>query len=520
MTHHRIDFEKTGCFSRIFLDYISGEPGLKPFYSLPPSPGSIGKAMKKRAFSREKRAILADALSRQYGDGPIHKNVIKNIGALREEDTFTVTTGHQLNLCTGPLYFIYKIITVIGMAERLSEIHPRRRFVPVYWMAAEDHDFAEINHFHLWGKKYEWPLDARGPVGLLKTDTLGEVLGRVPDLPEFIREAYAGSASLAQATRRIVDELFGQYGLVTIDGNDKALKSQFAPVMKEDLFPHTVYNLVQDTSARLTASGYKSQVFVRPVNLFYMEKGLRERIVEDGGIFRVLNTEMTFTAEEMMDLLEKAPEKLSPNVVLRPLYQEIILPNLAYVGGPAEIAYWLQLKDVFDHYKTPFPVLFPRSFAMIIPDAVMKKLQKLHVSPEDIFMDFEALKEKVLYKDRLKAHDLGEELEMLEKTYEKIIKKAAEIDPTLGGFVAAEHKKAEKGLLNIEKRLKKAEEQKEATKIKQLETVIAKLFPGGNLQERHDNFLNFYINNPQFISDLHEVLDPFSLQFNILTEDA
>ena len=520
MITHRIDFEKTGRFTKVFLDYINGKPDLKPFYNLPPAIGSFEPAMKKRTFSHEKRAILANVLARQYGEGSRHKKVLDNIAVLRDENTFTVTTGHQLNLCTGPLYFIYKILAVIKMTEKLARLHPAHRFVPVYWMAGEDHDFAEISHFNLWGKKIEWQLDARGPVGLLETKGLEALFEDIPDLPDFIRKAYLESTNLAAATRRLVDDLFGKYGLVVMDADDKALKMQFREVMRDDLFSHTVYGLVSDTSAELKAAGYKNQVYTRPVNLFYMEKGLRERIVEDGGVFRVLNTEMTFSGDEMMSLLDNSPEKLSPNVVLRPLYQEFILPNLAYVGGPAEIAYWLQLKSVFDHYKTPFPILFPRLFAMIIPRAVRKKMLKLHITESDLFHDFQVLKEKILYDDGLPANDLSQEMKILDKAFNLVKQKATEIDKSLEGYVVAEQKKAEKGMLNIQKRLKKAIEQKEATKIKQLESVMEKLFPEGNLQERHDNFLNFYINNPLLISELHDALDPYKLKFNILTEDA
>ena len=228
----------------------------------------------------------------------------------------------------------------------------------------------------------------------------------------------------------------------------------------------------------------------------------------------------TRAAEEIDSLIDEHPEKFSPNVVLRPVYQETILPNLAYIGGPAEVSYWLQLKDVFDHFKTPFPVLFPRSFVMIITKAIGKKMDKLQLSKQGIFENFSTIKENVLYKNTEKVHDLSNELSDIENVFNSIKSKVGELDKSLEGFVMSEYKKVEKGVENIQKRLKKAEEQKAEVSIKQIENILEKLFPGGNPQEREDNFLNFYINNPDFIQELIDALDPFELKYNILTEDA
>lgn len=346
------------------------------------------------------------------------------------------------------------------------------------------------------------------------------LLDEVTEKPDFFTQGYLNSSNLAEATRHIVHELFGAHGLVILDADDKALKNEFKSIIREDIFNSKAHELVQSATSELEGQGYKSQIFPRPINFFYMEDGLRERIEEVGGKYKVLNTSLIFSKEEIETLLDEHPEKFSPNVVLRPVYQEVILPNLAYIGGPAEVSYWLQLKDVFDHFGVAFPVLFPRNFVMIITKSIAKKMNKLNINDKDVFRSFPALKEELLYQDTEPVHDLSGPLSEIEKAFEAIKTKAQALDKSLEGFVMSEFKKAEKGVGNIQNRLKRAEEQKEEISIKQLEGILEKLFPGGNPQEREDNFLNFYINNPGFINALVDLLDPFELKYNILTEDG
>jgi bacillithiol biosynthesis cysteine-adding enzyme BshC len=346
------------------------------------------------------------------------------------------------------------------------------------------------------------------------------ILDEISEKPDLFTNGYLNHNNLADATRYIVNELFGEYGLVILDADEKDLKTEFRSIIKDDIFNNNAHALAQNTTKQLEDLGHKSQIYPRPINFFFMEDGIRERIEEAEGNYVVLNTSQTFTREEMETLIDEHPEKFSPNVVLRPVYQETILPNLAYIGGPAEVSYWLQLKDVFDHFKTPFPVLFPRSFVMIITKAIGKKMDKLQLSKQGIFEDFSTIKENVLYKNTEKVHDLSNELSDIENVFNSIKSKVGELDKSLEGFVMSEYKKVEKGVENIQKRLKKAEEQKAEVSIKQIENILEKLFPGGNPQEREDNFLNFYINNPDFIQELIDALDPFELKYNILTEDA
>jgi len=520
MKVHQIDFEETKRFSPIFLDYINNKKELQNFYAYRPEVESFKNAIESRNFDHSKREVLFTILEKQYREISIKPAVSENIRALKKDNTFTVTTGHQLNIFTGPLFFIYKIVTVINMAKMLKETYPAYNFVPVYWMASEDHDFDEINNFKLFGQKYTWQSRQNGAVGDMDTSSIKTLLEQIPEIPDFFSAGYTEQKNLAEATRYIVDHLFGDQGLVILDANDKELKKEFQSIIKDDIFHNNAHILAQKASGQLENLEYKSQVFPRPINFFFMEYGVRERIEEEGEKFIVMNSSLSLSKSEIESLIDEHPEKFSPNVVMRPVYQEVILPNLAYVGGPAEVAYWLQLKGIFDHYQVPFPILFPRLFVLILAKTISKKMEKLNLSNLDLFNDFNEIKEKLLFSDREAVHDLDDQLAEIQRAFESIKSKANDIDQSLEGFVMSEFKKVEKGVENIQKRLKKAEEQKEDVKINQLKSILDKLFPDGNPQEREDNFLNFYINNPSFINELIALLDPFVLKYNILSEDV
>ena len=518
MNLENINLKETGSFSPFFIDYINGKDTLKPFYGLPPEIGNFQKQINQKEFSKSNREVLASVLSQQYEGLGISDEVKNNINSLKNDGTFTITTGHQLNICTGPVYFLYKIVTVINICKKLKQQYPKNDFVPVYWMATEDHDLEEINHFFLFGEKVEWNTDQTGPVGRMDPRSMDSVFEKLPEKGEFFREAYQNSETLADAVRLYVNELFGDQGLVVIDADNAQLKSLFKEVVKDDVLNHNANRLVEETSAKLNGMGYKTQVFPREINFFYLENGHRDRIVEKDGNFKVNGRGINFSQDEISDLIETNPEKFSPNVILRPLYQEIILPNLAYIGGPAEVIYWLQLKPVFDHYKTPFPILMPRNFALIIPRHVMRKVNKVGVSIDRFFQPLDQIKKNFIVENTDKEIHVTEEIKHIKVIFDTVREKATEVDKTLNGYVGAEESKTLKSLENIEKRIKKSEERNQEVAIKQIENVKGKLFPNGNLQERHDNFLNFYVNNPDFINQLLDSFDPFSYTFHVMKE--
>jgi bacillithiol synthase len=520
MKLEKINLGETGNFSPIFLDYISKSEPIRPFYNLFPEKENFKLQIDlKSGFSGEKRVVLYNVLQKQYNQLQISEAVSKSIDLIQENNTFTITTGHQLNIFTGPLYFIYKIATTINACKQLKTLYPEYNFIPVYWMASEDHDFDEISSFNLFGQKYKWETDQKGAVGRFNPSSLKELLDRIPEKPEVFEKAYLTQKTLADSVRYYVNWLFGEEGLLVLDPDNQELKSLFKSVIKDDLINNTAGLTTEETSRKLDKAGYKTQIHPREINFFYLESNLRERIVKEGKQYKVLNSTIEFSEKEILDQIESHPERFSPNVVLRPLYQEVILPNLAYIGGPAEIAYWLQLKGVFDYYNEVVPFLMPRNFALFINKTNAKKFRKLNISIEDLFQEIHELKSTFIRKNSNINIEFQPEFEVLEQIFESIKYKAKAVDASLEGWVAAEGAKVIKAIEAIEKRLKKAEEKNQETGLAQLENIKEKLFPGGSLQERVDNFLNYYINNPEIIQYFIYNLDSFDFRFNVIIEE-
>ena len=507
-----LPYAETGAFSGLLTDYIAQKPALAAFYHRWPSLENFAAqiAEKQASYSPEARQRLVAALQAQYGaDAP--PAVAANIALLTQETTFTVTTGHQLALMTGPLYFLYKIVSAIKLSRDLKAAYPQYDFVPVYWLASEDHDFAEINHFTLFGKEYRWDAEGTGgPVGRLPLAGLEtQLLSQLPpEIPALFREAYAGATNLAEATRRLVDALFGAYGLVSLDADRPALKQALLPVLEQEIASQASNAAVQATNARLETAGYKPQVYSRPLNLFVInEAGQRQRLEPAPG-----------GPAELLAQARQNPAQFSPNVVLRPVYQELLLPNLAYIGGGAEVAYWFQLKKVFAAFGVPMPIVLPRNSALYLSRANAGKMRKLGLEIPDLFRPLADLKKQVGAALGQEEISLNEQQTQLQAAYDAVAALAQRLDPTLVKAVAAEAQKATAALAGLEKRLSKAAETKHETAYAQLTALKEKLFPGGGLQERSDNVLSVLINNPGFIEDLLAAFEPLALAFAVLEE--
>ncbi|NML66981.1 bacillithiol biosynthesis cysteine-adding enzyme BshC [Hymenobacter sp. RP-2-7] len=533
-----LPYAATGAFGGLLTDYIAQAPALAPFYNRWPALESFAAQLEEKpaAYSAEARQRLVTDLRAQYAElgGDVPAAVAANLDLLARPTTFTITTGHQLNLFTGPLYFVYKIVSAIKLARQLKEAYPAYDFVPVYWLATEDHDFAEINSFPLFGKTYSWagPGGAAGlggPVGRLGLEGLNEeLLSQLPpEVPAAFREAYTSSRTLGEATRRLATSLFGAYGLVCLDADRPALKQALRPVLRQEIEGQVSNQAVQATNERLTAAGYKPQVYSRPLNLFFLtDAGKRERLEPDAAPgadctqITVRGTARCHSRAELLALADAEPERFSPNVVLRPLYQELLLPDLAYIGGGAEVAYWFQLKGVFAALGVPFPIVLPRNSALYLSRANAGKLAKLGLSPLDSFKPLPELKKQVGATLGQEEVSLAAEQQALAATYEQVQALAQRLDPTLVKTVAAEAQKAAAALAGLEKRLSKAAEAKHETAYAQLTALKDKLFPGGSLQERTDNVLSILMNNPGFIEQLLACFEPLGLEFAVVQEQG
>ncbi|MCS7005310.1 MAG: bacillithiol biosynthesis cysteine-adding enzyme BshC [Cytophagales bacterium] len=513
MLVEKISWQDIG-FSQLVIDYISKD-NLKNFYTFYPSISELEKAIGARQYNEELRHVLVEVLQEQYQES--HLAPPDSLRLLARQNARTVTTGHQLCLMTGPLYTIYKILTTLNLAELLSQKNPSYCVVPIFWLASEDHDFAEVNHFHWFGKRYEFfSSEIKGAIGRCSTSSLANWLESISQLPEAWKSAYTSSRTWSEATRKLLHHLFGKYGLVILDADDRRLKRYFVSIAAHDLFDHIPYKEVQCATEELEKLGYKIQMHPRTINLFYIKEGLRERIEKVENQYHVLHTEIFFSNEQIRKELENYPERFSPNVVLRPLYQETILPNVAYVGGPSEIAYWLQLKKMFSYFNIPMPALVPRQSVTILTPNQTNKLRKLEVSIRDLFLEEISLKKKYTFQHSQIPLVFPAQKEKVTQLFAEIESVVRKIDASLVGLVQAEQHKALKSIEHIEKKLEKAAEQKQEVQLKQLLHLREKVLPNNIFQERYDNILSFYLNYPAILETLKEICQPFVWEMIVL----
>lgn len=528
-----IPFKKTGYFSNLICDYLDGKETLSPFYDRPPQIERFAEQiMAKQNFPETHRKVLYSVLKEQYSAVDISEDTKVNISLLKEASTFTVVTGHQLNLFTGPLYFLYKIITTINLTKELKQANPENNFVPIYWMATEDHDFDEINYFNFKGKKLQWNKNVSGAVGPLATDGLESILEAFSNemgnsinagkLKELFAKAYMDHDNLSDATRFLANELFGEHGLVILDGNNTALKRLLVPYVKRDLLENASYKKVMETIGQLQElpDNYGIQVNPREINYFYLLDGVRERIVEQDGRFYVNDTKIEFSKEEILNELEHYPERFSPNVITRPLYQELILPNLCYIGGGGELAYWLQLKAMFTEMKVPFPILLLRNSALVITRKQKEKLERMNISMADIFLNQSSFINKKIREISNIDIDFTPQKKYLQEQFKDLYGLAAQTDASFLGAIKAQEVKQLRGLDNLQGRLLKAQKRKLQDHVVRMTEIQNQLFPNKSLQERNLNFSELYLEyGERLIPYLMKALRPLSGGFSIVKMD-
>jgi bacillithiol biosynthesis cysteine-adding enzyme BshC len=412
------------------------------------------------------------------------------------------------------------------LCKELKLKFPAQNFVPIYWMATEDHDFEEINYFNFKGKKIRWNRESKGPVGRLNTSGLEEVFEQFSTeiglgnngnyLRELFKKSYFEHQNLADATRFLANELFKIEGLVIIDGDDTNLKKLFIPYAKNELLHQTSFKKVTETIAQLKE--YTIQVNPREINLFYLQDQLRERIIFENGNYKINNTSLVFSESEIITELEKNPENFSPNVILRPLYQEVILPNLCYIGGGGEIAYWLELKSNFEANKVTFPMLLVRNSVVLSTKKQMDKANKLGLNWQELFLNQDALVNLKVQKYSEYTVDFTTQKEVITKQFAALYKIAESTDKSFIGAVKAQEAKQLKGLNNLEKRLLKAEKRVHSETLDRIVSIQNELFPNNSLQERNVNFSEYYFEfGTKLMEELLRELNPLSQEFKIIT---
>ncbi|WP_233890540.1 bacillithiol biosynthesis cysteine-adding enzyme BshC, partial [Tenacibaculum piscium] len=335
-------------------------------------------------------------------------------------------------------------------------------------------------------------------------------------LKELFKKAYVKHVNLADATRYIANELFGEYGLVIIDADEKALKKAFIPFVEDELKNQTSYKKVTQTIEEF-GENYKIQVNPREINLFYLTEEIRERIIIENDIFKVNDTNISWTFEDLQKEIHEFPERFSPNVIMRPLYQEVILPNLCYVGGGGELAYWMELKQYFEAVKVPFPILLLRNSAQILSEKQARKLTKLTISSEEILLKQNELLQKKVVEITEEKVDFTTQKEFLKQQFIQLKEVAKKTDISFLGAVNAQEKKQLKGLENLEKRWLCAEKRHHKDLVARIVVLQNEILPNGSLEERHRNFSEYYLEyGNSLIKNLKNGLKPLQLEFTVL----
>lgn len=527
MQHSLISYDKISQLSQRDRAYIEQDERLSPFIVAWPSIDSFADIIRTKSNQQINRNLIQSVLKEQYTKMSTNKAVEKNIELIHESNTYCVITAHQPSLFTGPLYYIYKICSTINLSRQLNLKYPKYNIIPVFVSGGEDHDFEEVNHFHLFGKDITWTTNQKGPVGRFSLEgmdkvieELTELLGnsdKASELKEIVNRISKASTSYKDFVKSLVHELFGDYGLVSISMDHPSLKGEAKDIFRKEMIQQDSYDVINETIKNLTAVGYKPQAEPREINLFYLDDGIRERFVFEDGKYKVLNTEMVFTKEEVLNLIDKHPEKISPNVVMRPLYQELVLPNLAYVGGGGELAYWQERKAQFEHFNIPMPLLIRRNSALFLNASQQKQQDKLGLTIDEVFKPEHALAKLFIANHSDNEVDLKVEKQKITALYADIANKAKAIAAPLEKFVLAEQAKQLKSIDNIEAKLLKEEKQKHDISLSRIGKLKEKLFPGNGLQERHDNFMSMYLQyGSEAIPYLVENLNPLESKFVVI----
>ena len=504
----QISYRSTGLFSALINDYIETKGTAQSFVNYAATKEGYKKAIEQRASFPTNRKVLVEVLQNQYtqlakdvnslNNKEAFKLVNDNVSLLLKENTFTVTTAHQPNIFTGPLYFFYKILHTIQLAAELKKQFPQHNFVPVYYMGSEDADLQEVGSYNLAGEAYQWNTKQKGAIGRMKVDD--ELIKLLQNLEgywlvqpagkealEVLKQAYQKGKTISEATLALVHAFFGKYGLVVLQPDDTKLKSLFIEVMEKELRTGFSQKAIQPTKEKL-ASTYHVQSDGRDLNLFYLKENTRARIDKQGASYIVVDANISFTEEEIVKELHAHPDRFSPNVILRGVYQETILPGITFIGGGGELAYWMELKNVFNEVKVHYPILQLRNSFMFMNEKQTAHWNSLGFSLEDLFKPMLELELDYVKNQTKENLALTNHIASLNDLYASIQQDVIKIDTSLGDHTKNLSVQAQKKLALLEKKMIRAEKRKQQTSIDRIKAIKGSLFPKNSLQERVENF--------------------------------
>lgn len=497
-----IDLSQSRLVPEIINDYFKKDPFLADKVNTWHEFSGWDQLIKERNFPTHHRTILVQNLMQSYQEAGVsletESKVYGNIQLLLQENTFTITTGHQLSLFGGTLFMAYKILSAIKIAQELNKVYTDKNFVPVFWLASEDHDFEEIKSTYLFGKNLVWEKDSKnqatGQIEMqgieLIVDQIKELLGNTSIAQKWIgiiQNSYLKQPSLDKASLYFYHELYEELGLVIINPDRRPFKELLVPVIKNDLIQGISYS-AQQVSDTYLASRYNLQIHARPCNFFYLDKTLGRKLIKKSeATWEYDGIEKPWTKETLLEEMNNSPENFSPNVNVRPVFQELILPNLAYIGGPAECAYWLQLKPVFDAHQQKFPKVVLRFMQAILGKGLKDKVEKMGLIANDLLLPEKELIEKLIELSHPFAfHEKFEEtLELMQE----VVDQSRLIDASLGKEFLDAKLKLKDLFKSKSGAIKKGIEQSEQSSIDKLLKLRSRIYPAGVFQERLETLM-------------------------------
>jgi bacillithiol synthase len=515
MSDNTIRFDQIPRTSRLFNDYLYDFDRVSRFFQ----PGGLDvSALLSRApkvaaqsFSRDAVAdALADHNARLGATGP----TFANIERLRQKDAVVVITGQQAGLFTGPLYTIFKALSAIKLAEHLRS--QGLNVLPMFWVASEDHDFEEVNHTRIINREGQLatisyagcsPKEGK-PVGHVQLNekiaaNIDEMIAALPEsefmprLIEDLRDSYKAGANFADAFGALMIKLFGKFGVVLINPLDDRLKAVAGEIYARAMSNAPEFaSRILDASAQLEASGYHAQVYASAsaAPLFMLDEGRRTAMARrDDGRFYLKGSDKSFGPSELLDAIQRCPSCFSPNVTLRPIVQDFLLPTLAYIGGPAEIAYFAQLRPNYGLLGRVDPVALPRASFTLVEKRHAKTMSKYDIKFTDLFAGFEEVMKTVVERslDQNTATAFDETEKAFNDKLDELNASLATVDPTLADALKGGREKILYQLQNLRTRFIHNRSKRDETAKQQIERLFAALYPNKNLQEREINVFYF-----------------------------
>lgn len=531
--------------SKLFLDYLYDFSKVQNFYSGDfRNTDSIRRKLSEISSKNHvNRLLLAETLGKQNKLFGNSEKSLQNIELLKQANTVAVVTGQQMGVFGGPLYTIYKAMGTVKLCESFQRQFPDYHFVPVFWMELEDHDFEEIRSIQLFNTENEIRsivyngADAdnksKSPINSIQLNAdIQRVIQEIKstlnptdfsaELFSKLESAYQDGKSISEAFGFWICSLLGKYGLVMMDPSDGEFKKMAAPIFKKELEnADQTHALLMAQSSALKNAGYDAQVENEPTNLFLRDEGNSKHPLNKNGHnkFKIRAEDAASHRESLIKLIETEPNRFIPNVILRPIVQDHLLPTFAYVGGPSEIAYFAQFKTIYEFFDIPEPLIIPRPFITILEKKIKKVTDKYGITVEEIFKKKSHIVDDVAKGDSQSSASgqLDTLLTQIHSQFSTIEKNLVSVDASLKGASETALDKIEKAIKVLKEKTGDAEKRKNELTHSQLTKAVRHILPQDQFQEREINTL-YYLNKYgfDFLDTLHESMDVSSVAHEIV----